>query len=245
MVVAIAGSLLIFHRKAAAPSSSGKPTASSPSSPAQSAATGFNKQRYSTSQPDSIWVVVNKPRPLDPINYVPMDLIVPDVPLRLAASQEQMHIRKQVEQPMKDLFAAAKQAGFQLSLGSGYRSFQYQKQLYDSYVATSGQAEADKTSARPGHSEHQTGLAFDVEITNMKCHLDKCLGDTPDGKWIAENAYKYGFIIRYTADKVAVTGYDYEPWHLRYVGTDLASELHKQNIETLEEFFNIPGGPNY
>jgi D-alanyl-D-alanine carboxypeptidase len=108
-----------------------------------------------------------------------------------------------------------------------------------------GQAEADRTSARPGYSEHQTGLAFDVEVSGGKCHLEKCLGETPDGKWVAANAYKYGFIVRYPEGKENVTGYDYEPWHLRYVGTDLASEMHTKSVQTLEEFFNISGGKNY
>ena len=205
----------------------------------------FDKKKFSTSQPDSLWVIANKQHPLEPSDYAPKDLVVPGVPLRLKASSEQMHIRGQVEEPMKDMFAAAKTAGFSLSLGSGYRSYQYQKTLYDGYVSSTGQAEADRTSARPGYSEHQTGLAFDVEATNMKCHLDKCLGDTADSKWIAANAYVYGFIVRYTQNKEGVTGYDYEPWHLRYVGVDLAKELRGKNIETLEEFFDVSGGKNY
>ncbi len=205
----------------------------------------FNKTKHSTTTPESIWVVVNKQHSLNPTSYAPNDLVVPDVPLRLAASAEQMHIRKELEAPMKTMFADAKTAGFTLALGSGYRSYSYQKTLYDGYVRTMGQAEADRTSARPGHSEHQTGLAFDVEVTGAKCHLEKCLGETADGKWIAANAYKYGFIVRYTETKEDVTGYDYEPWHLRYVGVELAAELHKQNVETLEEFFNVSGGKNY
>lgn len=205
----------------------------------------FDKTTYSTTDPTSQWVVVNKQHPLSPTSYVPADLVVPDVALRLGRTQEQMQIRKVVEQPIKDMFKDASTAGFSLSFGSGYRSFALQKQFYNGYVAQDGQASADRLSARPGYSEHQSGLAFDVEITGGKCHLEACLGVTPDGKWIAANAHKYGFIIRYPEGKEAVTGYDYEPWHLRFIGVELATELKNKNIQTLEEFFNIPGGQNY
>lgn len=205
----------------------------------------FDKNKYSTTDPASQWVVVNKQHPLSPTSYVPADLTVPTVPLRLSRTHEQMQIRKLVEQPIIDMFKDASSAGFSLSFGSGYRSFALQKQFYNGYVAQDGQASADRLSARPGYSEHQTGLAFDVEITGGKCHLEACLGDTPDGKWIAANAHKYGFIIRYVPGKESVTGYDYEPWHLRYMGVELATEMKNKNIQTLEEFFDITGGQSY
>lgn len=205
----------------------------------------FNKALYSTSDPNSIWVVVNKKRPLQPKNFVPKDLVVPNVKLRLGSSQEQMHVSNKIVASIESLFGAASAAGFTLSLGSGYRSYGYQQNLYDGYVSTDGQASADRTSARPGFSEHQTGLAFDVEATNMKCHLDKCLANTPDGQWLAAHAYEFGFIVRYPADKVAITGYDFEPWHFRYVGVLLATEMHKDAVTTLEEFFGISGGTSY
>lgn len=236
--------LVVFGLKQTATSPDKKPDNNNQQTN-QTTPPSFDKTKYSTTAPESIWVVVNKQHALNPTSYAPNDLVVPDVGLRLAASAEQMHIRKVVEAPMKAMFADAKTADFTLALGSGYRSYSYQKSLYDGYVRTMGQAEADRTSARPGHSEHQTGLSFDVEVTAMKCHLEKCLGETADGKWIAANAYKYGFIVRYTETKEDVTGYDYEPWHLRYVGVELAAELHKQNVETLEEFFNVSGGKNY
>lgn len=206
---------------------------------------GFDKTKYSTTDPASLWVIVNKQHPLSPTSYIPTDLLVPGVKLRLSGSEEQMQIRAVVEQPMKDMFNDAQTTGFTLSLGSGYRSYNLQKQFYNGYVSKDGQASADRLSARPGHSEHQSGLSFDVEITDMKCHLEKCLGETADGKWIAANAYKYGFIIRYPEGKEDITGYDYEPWHLRYVGVELATEMHNKNIQTLEEFFNVSGGKNY
>ena len=207
--------------------------------------TEFDKKKLSNTDPVSLWVVVNKQHSLDPTSYTPGDLVVPDVPLRLARAEEQMQIRKVAEQPIKTMFSDAKKAGINLTFGSGFRSYTYQKVLYDGYIRSMGQAEADRTSARPGHSEHQTGLAFDVTLPSGKCHLDTCLGDLPEGKWVAANAYKYGFIIRYTKSKENVTGYGYEPWHLRYVGVELAAELDKQNVQTLEEFFGITGGKEY
>jgi D-alanyl-D-alanine carboxypeptidase len=208
------------------------------------AASGFNKTQYSTTDPDSIWVIVNKPLPLNPIDYTPKDLVTPDVPLRVPGN-ESMQLRKVTATALEKLIAGAKGDGYDLMLASGYRSYTYQVNLYNGYVKSSSQAEADKTSARPGHSEHQTGLALDVEPTTKKCELDACFGDLPEGKWVAANAYKYGFIIRYPADKVDVTGYDYEPWHIRYVGVPLATELHDKGVKTLEEFFGARGGKNF
>lgn len=198
----------------------------------------FDKTKYSITDPASLWILVNKSRPLNSPQYTPNDLIVPAVQLRLNSTAEQMQIRQVVHQPLKELFVAGKVAGFDFAFGSGYRSYALQKQFYEEYVRTIGEAEANRTSARPGTSEHQTGLSFDIEATGQKCHLDKCMADLPDGKWLAEHAHEYGFIIRYPLGKEAVTGYDFEPWHLRYVGKDLANQLHSTN-KTMEEFFGV------
>lgn len=198
----------------------------------------FNKNQHSATDPSSIWVVVNKSRPLSEPQFSPNDLIVPDVKLRLDPSAEQMQARQIIHQPLKDLFAAGKVAGFDFAFGSGYRSYALQQQFYQEYVRTMGETEANRTSARAGASEHQTGLSFDIEATGQKCHLDKCLADLPDGKWLAEHAHEHGFIIRYPLGKESITGYDFEPWHLRYVGKELASQLHSSN-KTMEEFFGI------
>ena len=136
------------------------------------------------------------------------------------------------------LFSDAKAEGYSLKVASGYRSFADQRYIYNGYVAGSGQAAADRFSARPGHSEHQSGLAFDVNHPDSN-QLLTSFGDSPVGQWIAENAHRYGFIIRYPADKESVTGYMYEPWHLRYVGTDLAAALRESGL-CLEEYFGIP-----
>jgi D-alanyl-D-alanine carboxypeptidase len=139
---------------------------------------------------------------------------------------------------MKD---AATFAGIHLKIGSGYRSYQYQNQIYMNYVARDGQAVADTYSARPGHSEHQTGLAMDICSTdaNVSC-IDSGFDNSAEAKWLSENCYKYGFIIRYPQGKEDKTGYKYESWHVRYVGTELAKTLYNNgNWVSIEEYFDI------
>jgi LAS superfamily LD-carboxypeptidase LdcB len=149
-----------------------------------------------------------------------------------------MHVSSTVAPSIQKLFAAAQAAGYPLVFASGYRSEAYQQQLYQSYVQRDGQAAADRYSARPGTSEHQTGLAFDVCAAGTSCDLEQSFGNTAAGKWIANNAHTYGFILHYLQGKEALTGYQYEPWHLRYVGPELATELHRQGL-TPEEFFGL------
>ena len=132
---------------------------------------------------------------------------------------------------LKQLQQAATNAGHNIPLLSGFRSYSRQQTLYNNYVARDGQALADTYSARPGHSEHQTGLAFDVG------QLDNNYGSTKAGTWLKENCHKYGFIIRYPKGKESITGYQYEPWHIRYVGIEHATNIMNQNI-TLEEYLN-------
>lgn len=205
---------------------------------------GFNKNMFALDKPGSPWWIVNKKRAL-PAGYVPPDLNVPNVKLRLAPTAEQMQFSKSATALLEEMFVAAKAKNVGLVFGSGYRSEAYQKTLYNGYVAQNGQAYADRLSARPGVSEHQTGLAFDATASNGICHLEICFADTPEGKWIALHGYEYGFIIRYPQNKELITGYDYEPWHLRYVGRELSAEMHKIGITTLEEFFSLPPAPNY
>ena len=131
-----------------------------------------------------------------------------------------------------NLRKAAALEGFDIQLLSGYRSYETQTRLYNNYVATYGQAEADTFSARPGTSEHQTGLAMDVGW------IDDEYANTPSGKWLANNCYKYGFIIRYQKNKESITGYKYEPWHIRYLGTDLAKKVYDSGL-CLEEYLGV------
>jgi D-alanyl-D-alanine carboxypeptidase len=155
-----------------------------------------------------------------------------------------MHIRADTAVAMKQLFDGAAQSGLQLKLASGYRSYSTQKALYNGYVASSGQAYADASSARPGHSEHQTGLAADLEPASRNCEIQQCFGTTAEGKWLAANAYKYGFIIRYQEGKDRLTGYEYEPWHVRYIGADLATKVYKSG-KTLEQYFGMTTYADY
>lgn len=240
-IILFLGTLFFLRNKASAPTktSTSQQQTTTPGQPA-----GFDKKQHSLDDPTSIWVVVNKLRPLNPQNYVPSDLTVPNVPLRVPGN-ESMQVRKVTATALEQLFAAAKADGINLMLSSGYRSYTYQVGLYGGYVAQRGQAAADTDSARPGHSEHQTGLAADLEPASKTCELDNCFANTPEGTWVAANAYKYGFLLRYPADKTAVTGYAYESWHVRFIGVDLAKELHAENVRTLEEFFSLPAAPNY
>ena len=140
-----------------------------------------------------------------------------------------------------EMKTAAKEAGFDLYIGSGYRSYKSQSTIYKNYVKRDGQAKADTYSARPGHSEHQTGLAIDICDHNYK---GKCINsgynNTESAKWLSDNAYKYGFILRYPNGKTNETGYKFESWHYRYVGKDIASNLYNGgNWITLESYLGI------
>lgn len=131
--------------------------------------------------------------------------------------------------------------GIHLKIGSGYRSYDFQNQIYMNYVARDGAATADTYSARPGHSEHQTGLAMDICSTdgNVPC-ITSGFDNSAEAKWLSENCYKYGFIIRYPQGKEDKTGYKYESWHIRYVGTELAKTLYNNgNWISIEEYFDI------
>lgn len=128
--------------------------------------------------------------------------------------------------------------GLTLWVASGFRSYERQDELYTEYVSQDGKELTDTYSARPGHSEHQTGLAFDINT------IDDSFADTEEGRWVAENCHRYGFIIRYPKGKEAVTGYKYEPWHLRYLGTELAEDVYNSGM-CLEEYLGITSEYNY
>jgi D-alanyl-D-alanine carboxypeptidase len=215
------------------------------SSSSSTAAASFDKKQYSLTDPTSIWIIANKHNQLNPKTYTPNDLEFPDVPLRLTNGDPEMKMRKVAGDALAQMFAAAKGDGLHLQISSAYRSYSYQVSLYNHYVDVQGKAVADSQSARPGFSEHQTGLAADVEPTSRKCEVEECFGDTPEGKWIAANAYKYGFVVRYPKGMQNITGYIYEPWHIRYIGVDAATEMHKQGIATLEQFFGLEAAPDY
>lgn len=194
----------------------------------------FDKKRYSIDDPTSLWIVSNKQRVL-PATFAPANLTT------VSGSQQ---MQSDAAQALQKLIAAANKDGVSLRAVSAYRSFGDQQRVYNAYVTADGQAKADTYSARPGYSEHQTGLAVDVGNGSGQCDLEICFGTTAGGKWVAEHAHTYGFIIRYLEDKTQVTGYQYEPWHVRYVGVDLANEL-RNNHQTMEEFFGLPAAPGY
>ncbi|MDB5166013.1 MAG: D-alanyl-D-alanine carboxypeptidase [Candidatus Saccharibacteria bacterium] len=204
----------------------------------------FNKRQYSLTDPASPWVIVNKQHPLVTRTYQPADLVFPAVSLRIPGMTE-MKMRQEAATALEAFLSAADAAGYAPQVSTAFRGYQYQKTLYDGYVATEGQAAADTQSARPGYSEHQTGWAVDIRTQSAQCYLEVCYGNMPEGKWLAANAYEYGFLLRYPADKVSVTGYSYEPWHFRYVGKGLTEEMHNQGVTTLEEFFGVSGGTTY
>nr|WP_320025816.1 M15 family metallopeptidase [uncultured Acetobacterium sp.] len=179
--------------------------------------------------PTDMLVLVNKTTSLAE-DYVPSDLVWVDLP-----GVRETQLRKEAAAALEDLFDAATAKKLSLYCCSGYRSYQTQEELYTENVKTFGQKEADLVSAKPGQSEHQTGLAMDVTAESVNFDLQESFGQTPEGEFIKNNAHQYGFIIRYPKDKTAITGYAYEPWHLRYVGKDVASEIYADNL-TFEEY---------
>ncbi|WP_169558482.1 D-alanyl-D-alanine carboxypeptidase family protein [Nesterenkonia alba] len=193
---------------------------------------------------DSRYVLVNKRNPLEPANYEPDDLRVLD--LRGVYETPQM-MRAEAAEACEDLFAAAAAEGLALAVSTAYRGFEHQRSLYETRYAERGQQATDESTARPGYSEHQTGLAVDLaSIENPECQLGQCFGETPEGMWVAEHAHEFGFIIRYPdgAEAQEITGYFYEPWHLRYLGVETATEVVQAGV-TLEEYWEQPPAPDY
>jgi len=141
-------------------------------------------------------------------------------------------LTKETQAAYNQMKADAAKEGLKLTIVSGYRSYDYQMGLYNRYVKRDGKAAADTYSARPGHSEHQTGLAMDI------CSLEQSFENTAEGKWLAANAHKYGFILRYPKGKQHITGYIYEPWHFRYLGVDTATAVYNSGL-CLEEYLGI------
>lgn len=186
-------------------------------------------------EPQSMTVLVNKQHKL-PENYTPGDLVFPNVPFLLPEKSEKRQMRKEAADALEQLFAGAKGDGVSLAGVSAYRSHAYQKALFNRYVQKDGLEKARTYSAVPGTSEHETGLSIDVSGINGKCAAESCFSGTKEAEWLAAHAADYGFIIRYPDGKDAITGYMYEPWHIRYVGLDLAKEMSEKDL-TLEEYF--------
>ena len=184
--------------------------------------------------PDEICVLVNKENWL-PKDYIPKDLIKPKVDFLPDTNEEAMLLRKEVARALEKLFKKAKKEKVYLYAVSGFRSFERQREIFKNNFRKDGE-KANKYSARPGQSEHQTGLSMDITCEKNEFLLSEEFSNTKEYKWLSENAYKYGYIIRYPKEKEEITGYNFEPWHIRYVGNKLAEELYIRKI-TLEEYF--------
>jgi len=188
----------------------------------------FYKKRIDAINKNTPLILVNKYYYLDE-TYIPDNLIEIDINF---ASKGGIYAEKEAVKYFEELSTDAKSIGLTIKTISAYRSFDYQKNLYEGYLKNDTQEIVDTYSARPGHSEHQTGYAFD--LYNEKISYTS-FGKTKEFEWIKINAHKYGFIIRYTEESSYITGYKSEPWHLRYVGKNAAEYIYKNNI-TLEEY---------
>nr|WP_221243696.1 M15 family metallopeptidase [Micrococcus sp. TA1] len=224
----------------AAPPSSSAPAAPSTGPAASSAAPSAPAARDGHRDPSSIHVLVNKRNPLQPADWAPADLTAPDV----RSTRAGLTLRAEAATAAETLFAAAAADGVNLSLVSAYRSYSYQQGTYAGWVQQHGPAGADRISARPGHSEHQTGLAMDVGAADGACTLKQCFGDTPEGAWVARHAAAHGWIVRYPTGAEDVTGYSPEPWHLRYVGTPAAADVVRSG-GVLETAWGFAPAPSY
>lgn len=173
-------------------------------------------------------LIVNKTYNL-PKDYQPENPYTP-----ITGERGTNFIDKDVMQAFTQMQSDATSIGLNIYIASGYRGYNNQNTLYNNYVARDGKEAADKYSARPGYSEHQTGLCFDLNS------IDDSFANTDEGRWINENAYLYGFIIRYPKGKENETGYQYESWHLRYVGMELAKKLYNNGSWiTMEDYYGL------
>ena len=237
--IAIVVVLVLRGAPATTPSAATQPTESATTSKPSPTSTPtptptFEKKQFSTRDSNSDWVLVNKKNPLNPVNFKP-----PLAALNLPGVKGVM--RPEAATALQQMFADYHaQSGSQLTVVSPYRSYNTQVSTYNGWVTRLGKAQADRQSARPGYSEHQTGLAVDINTA-----VSQAFGTTPAGIWLAQNSWKYGFVVRYQQGQEATTGYEYEPWHFRYMGVPLATELQKEGFPSLETFFGYPPAPNY
>lgn len=194
-------------------------------------------------RPDSLTVLVNKELRL-PSDYIPGDLVVPDVSYSFSYYDEKKLMRQAAADALKELFNGAAADDIVLNGVSAYRSYDRQYEIFTDNVKKQGLEHTMKYSATPGFSEHQTGLAIDVSAKSVNNRLDESFGESAEGIWLAAHAHEYGFIIRYPKDKSEITGYSYEPWHIRYVGKSLAKYIYENHL-CLEEYFNFKPSMDY
>ena len=209
-------------------------TSASASASASGSATIALAQPSVESQPDSLRCLVNKMRPFAQQDWEPSDLV------EFYGHQ----LRAEAAKAADAMIDAAATDGVTLLVSSAYRSYAVQQQTYQYWVSVNGQQVADQLSARPGYSEHQTGLAIDF-ASPEGCRLEECYRDTLAGQWLAKNAPRYGYILRFPDGRQSVTGYRFEPWHYRYVGVQTAQEYVLSGAKTFEEFMGTGAAPDY
>ena len=170
---------------------------------------------------------------------VPFTLVKPNVTPTRPELSENIYMQPEAAEALEELFEGARQQGIILYATSGFRSYSTQKAIFDRKAKERGEQSANLSVAKPGQSEHQTGLAMDLEgESSLGTGLTNAFGETPEGIWLAENCADYGYIIRYPQDKTRITGYVYEPWHIRYLGSSTAKLVYQSGL-TLEEFFGL------
>lgn len=188
--------------------------------------------------PKNELALVNKQYAL-PEGYIPSDLKRPNVRFSFGEEElEKSYLREEAANALEKMFDQAKQEGIELNAVSGYRSYERQVALFAAEVSRVGEEQAVQAVAVPGNSEHQTGLAMDISSDSVNNELSEQFESSIEGKWLAENAHRFGYILRYPKGKENITGYQFEPWHFRYVGEKSATVIYEKNW-TLEEFFNI------
>ena len=187
--------------------------------------------------PESLTVLVNRAFLL-PEDYIPEALRKVKIVFDTKLDSEKKYLRGEAALQLEKMVKDAKKKKIKLVGVSGYRSYARQKAVFEQSAAAHGKDHADKYCAIPGSSEHQTGLAIDISTPKIANVLEEKFADTKAGKWVEKNSYKYGFVVRYPKGKQKITGYNYEPWHLRYVGMKTAEYLYKNKL-TLEEFYNV------
>lgn len=189
--------------------------------------------------PTDILILVNKQNRAP---AVPLELVKPDVTPTKESLSENIYMRPEAAAALEELFEGALDDGIVLYATSGFRSYSTQKAIFERKLDTMSEKAANASVAKPGYSEHQTGLAMDVEgHSSLGSGLVEYFGETPEGIWLAENCCEYGFIIRYPKGKTDITGYIYEPWHIRYVGKEAAAEIAALDV-TFEEYILMVRG---
>lgn len=185
--------------------------------------------------PASITVFIDKTHSL-PADYVPESLVTPYI----NSTSDVIQVNEKAADALKSMATAASDSSVTLYLTAGYISYETQDDYFNDRAGMVGEAEANKTIAKAGFSEHQTGLAFDFSDEPSGTNTTVAFADTDAGKWLIEHAWEYGFIMRYPEGKEAVTGYSYQPWHYRYIGKDVAKAIHEAGENyTLEEYYKI------